>query len=246
MKLSKCFAVFFAVVLGSVSATAIADEAGGAKQIQYLALVFGDTSYKINDVNIEHQLNNGSERTVTYAVGTTLCVTSETGLLVLKDSENTEHYVNKTSGCHTVRDVNAPTLLQNVSRYIPEVITEGEASVSGLTLFTASSEGDETISTDEGFKVSINPSGSLSILSKAWASKKGAVPVQLQVIEANGELLLEQLSNTLGFTYFAIPASTLPQLQNASLIIFDVSGEQLTHIKMNKGKDANWVYSVQD
>ena len=87
MKLSKCFAVFFAVVLGSVSATAIADEAGGAKQIQYLALVFGDTSYKINDVNIEHQLNNGSERTVTYAVGTTLCVTSETGLLVLKDSE---------------------------------------------------------------------------------------------------------------------------------------------------------------
>ena len=246
MELSKYFAVFFALGLVLVPAVSVADETDEAKKIKYFSLVFGDASYKINDVQMEHPLKNGSERTVTYAIGTTLCVTSETGLLVLKDSENTEYYVNKASGCHTVRAVKTPTLLQKVSRYIPEKITEGEASVSGLTLFTASSEGDETISTDEGFKVSINPSGSLSILSKAWASKKGAVPVQLQVIEANGELLLEQLSNTLGFTYFAIPASTLPQLQNASLIIFDVSGEQLTHIKMNKGKDANWVYSVQD
>jgi hypothetical protein len=250
MELSKYFAVFFALGLVLVPAVSVADETDEAKKIKYFSLVFGDASYKINDVQMEHPLKNGSERTVTYAIGTTLCVTSETGLLVLKDSENTEYYVNKASGCHTVRAVKTPTLLQKVSRYIPEKITEGEASVSGLTLFSASSQEDETASVsnlaDEDFEVTISPSGSLSVLSKVWKAKDGAAPIQLQIIGVKGELLLEQLSNTPEFTYFATPANMLPQLQNASLIVFDKSGNQLTHIKMNKGADANWIYTVQD
>ena len=250
MKLSKYFAVFFAVLLAPVSVASTVEENDESKQIQYLALVFGDTSYQINEVQIEHQLKNGSERTVRYSIGTKLCVTSETGLLVLKDSENTEHYVNKTSGCHTVTAVNEPTLMQKVSRYIPETTAEGEASVPGLTLFTSSSQEDETESADNGtgadFTVSLNPSGSLIVLSKVWAAKEGATPIQLQITSAKGELLSEQLSMTSGFTYFAVPASVLTELENASLIVMDKNGNQLMDIKLQKGDNASWIYTAQD
>ena len=51
---------------------------------------------------------------------------------------------------------------------------------------------------------------------------------------------------TSGFTYFAVPASVLPELENASLRTMDKNGNQLMHIQLQKGDNAYWIYTVQD
>lgn len=218
------------------------------KDVQYFGSAYGDLTYiVIYEGRKQEFLKDGFKKTILFPLGAELCVNSKNGLLVLRDLEKVDHYLNYSSGCYTVQEANKPSMIQKIKQYIPPAVTNGEASSSGIIWFdspTDSSLGAVSLSKNEANSYNLykNKAGSLALIDRAWLTSSETLPIKLQVIDKYKNNIFQQLSRTQGFTYFSIPVNLLPRMNGAVIKVMNRSREILMYIKMKKDNRGDWVY----